>query len=405
MPYRMLCFAMIGLVSFAIRCYVYSMAGRKPLFPPVVKLTDGTFSVVVEDRAGLHGSYGNRYRCRWWYRGKKRKEKRFASAAEGKQFADTLWRSYQLGTLDGQEHARPSTYSAAVEAFATRKGLSPHSTRNYRLTLRRFSDFLGAKRQVQNIHPHDVRTFLAQMDPNLSPASLARYARDLKAFFNYAMKWGWITSNPASTISIKVPATQIQYIPKHLWEVFLAACTPAHAIRCRFLLWTGVRSGEMINAKWSWVEQSGDGFIFKITPDNETNWKPKWGSARQIPLSYNAIKALQLAQGQWSHGQYIFGNHRLTAWNSLRETFDACRKSGIPRVKTHALRSSYATWMLSQGVDLITLARLLGHKDITMLQKHYAGFNTKHLQDTIQRIDQLDDEVNMGTFDLNIRTH
>ena len=380
----------IALLPVANLCYVDHMAGRRARFPPIKKNTDGTFTVVLEDRSTASGSYGNRYRCRWWYRGLKRKEKRFKDTQEGVAFFDAIWRSYQLGTLDGQEHARPKSFSEAIDVFSCRVDLSPRTKFNYAHTLGRFADHAGRSRQIQNIYTSDVQSWLKTFDPSISPHSLARYTRELKAFFNYAVKWGWIPVNPASPIVVKQPKPKIAYIPRHHWDLFLHHCSPAHRIRCRFLLWTGIRTGELLHARWSWIEPTATGLIFKIQDDLETNWRPKWNAQRHIPLAAPAIEALDQARANWTRSDFIFGNHLLTSWNSNRETRAACALAGIDRVKTHALRASFATYMLTQGVDMLTLARLLGHKDTKMLQAHYAGFSTKHLQDTIKRIDELE---------------
>ena len=43
----------------------------------------------------------------------------------------------------------------------------------------------------------------------------------------------------------------------------------------------------------------------------------------------------------------------------------------IPMLTTHELRHTRATLLTYQGVDLYTVARLMGHRDLTMLSQRY----------------------------------
>ena len=54
---------------------------------------------------------------------------------------------------------------------------------------------------------------------------------------------------------------------------------------------------------------------------------------------------------------------------------EALKKTGIKKkVSLHSLRHSYATHLLEEGVDIVTLKELLGHSDVstTMIYLHVA---------------------------------
>lgn len=54
---------------------------------------------------------------------------------------------------------------------------------------------------------------------------------------------------------------------------------------------------------------------------------------------------------------------------------EAVKKAGIiKQVSTHTLRHSYATHLLEQGLDIVTISELLGHAAIetTMIYLHIA---------------------------------
>lgn len=354
---------------------------RKRTVPAVFSRSDGHFTVNVDSRIGA----GSSWRVRWWFRGNSRKEKRAPTKEEAIQIAGSIWNSYEAHTLPGMINSPPGCLSDFVYSFLERD-LRPSTKRCYSKILIPFSAFVGSQRRLKGISSHDITTWLSSFPESLSDASRATYLRTVKALFNYAVKQRWIDVSPARFLSVKVERKRVKFLPRHQWDAFLDACSPAHRIRCRFMLYTGIRSGEMIHARWDWIQ----GNTFSIQDVPEDNWKPKWSSSRQIPLSNEAWRSLREARLKWIHGSYIFADKKLTAWNSCRETRNACIKAGIVPVKTHALRASFATHLLALGVDLLSVQRLLGHSDYNVLLQHYAGVSTKALQEAINLVDSIE---------------
>jgi site-specific recombinase XerD len=56
-----------------------------------------------------------------------------------------------------------------------------------------------------------------------------------------------------------------------------------------------------------------------------------------------------------------------------------------PPVSYHLLRHFYASLLVEQGVSLQMVARLLGHSDTRVTEKHYAHLQPSTLADVVEK--------------------
>lgn len=136
------------------------------------------------------------------------------------------------------------------------------------------------------------------------------------------------------------------------------------------LLYTGCRESEVLTLKWKDVHLE-DGYLY--LEDSKVG-------VRTIPLNEKAkeiIRSLEQKEGNL----YVFcggvpGQHlkeTKTTWRKVREL------AGISDVRLHDLRHSFASFALKKGVDLYTVSKLLGHKNIATTTR-YAHLELDHLK-------------------------
>jgi len=71
-----------------------------------------------------------------------------------------------------------------------------------------------------------------------------------------------------------------------------------------------------------------------------------------------------------------------------KQRADPIRRSGVEKFRLYDLRHTFATRAIESGVDLVTLAALLGHSKIAMVQR-YAHPAEKYKADAIRKIEQM----------------
>ena len=95
----------------------------------------------------------------------------------------------------------------------------------------------------------------------------------------------------------------------------------------------------------------------------------KGAKDRLVPLSGRLLAELRAYWQLWRPRPWLFpggrrGRH-LTAAGVQRVVRRAAQRAGLSKpISPHTLRHSYATHLLEAGCDLLTIQRLLGHKDL-----------------------------------------
>ena len=102
----------------------------------------------------------------------------------------------------------------------------------------------------------------------------------------------------------------------------------------------------------------------------------KGGKNRIVPMSTRLLNAYRERVPDIEPGQCLTGfNNRHSITSVLRR---ACLRTHQPIVSPHQLRHYFASQLLDNGVDIITIGTMLGHSNITTTQ-HYLHRTSSHL--------------------------
>jgi len=88
-------------------------------------------------------------------------------------------------------------------------------------------------------------------------------------------------------------------------------------------------------------------------------------------------------------GKHVFPNPRTgQPYTEVKKSFKAaCKRAGISDLRFHDLRHTFATRLISFGVDLITVRDLLGHFSVRVTQR-YTHSNQNQKEDAVQKLNQ-----------------
>lgn len=273
-----------------------------------------------------------------------------------------------------------------VDQHLVARGLSEHTIAAYRRDLATFLDFsdrLGV-RELAGIDRRVVRRWIAQLDTRrYARTSIARKVSAVRSFFDFCVRRGIVSVNPATGVNTARPARPLPHaIPARSVSAALEAVDGDDPIALRdralleLLYSTGLRVSEATGLEISDVDRE----LLTVTG--------KGDRARTVPLGRPARRALErwLADGRPAlaaerAGSCLFVGARggpLDSRGVRRVLRD--RMASFP----HALRHSFATHLLEGGADLRTVQELLGHVDLSTTQI-YTSVTRDHLRATYDR--------------------
>lgn len=222
----------------------------------------------------------------------------------------------------------------------------------------------------------DFHTHLLEKE-GLAPATADHHLKLMRRMFNLAVEWEVIEKNPLNRIPLfnadnKVENYLNQEQLKRLLGVLHNSKNKQTCNVMLFLLTTGARLNEALSARWSNIDV--DNRVWKIPA---TNSKSK--RLRSVPLNNSAIEVLKrtATEGQFDH---VFVNHRTgkplrnvhTGWKSLR------KQAGLPHLRIHDLRHSFASFLVNNGRTLYEVQQILGHS-VPVVTQRYAHLSAKTL--------------------------
>ena len=157
-------------------------------------------------------------------------------------------------------------------------------------------------------------------------------------------------------------------------------------------LYTGLRIGELLALEWSDVNfEKQELYVRKTCYDRvgeRVISSPKTkSSVRIIPIPKQIIPALTKLKVT-GMCQYVISDHgQYVSIRSYQRSFALLlKKLCIPHRGFHALRHTFATRALECGMDVRTLAEILGHKNPTVTLNRYAHSLMEHKREMMNRL-------------------
>lgn len=271
-----------------------------------------------------------------------------------------------------ERRQRAATFAEVAGAFLDLHGrvLKPSTLEVYRALLKNQLNPTFARKPMNEIAPTHVASFHAKW--RSKPRTANHAVALLSKIINWAPDHGFAA--PAEN-----PCAKVKHYREGKRERFLSdseVTALGDALRAaegkganpwvigliRLLLLTGARLGELLTLRWEYVDHAHQ--VLRL-PDSKTG-------AKVIRLSQPALQILdalpRIDGNPWVFPGHIDGRHLVNIgkpWRAIRAA------AGLPEVRLHDLRHSYASTAITVGGSLPMIGKLLGHSQ-TQTTARYA---------------------------------
>ncbi len=244
--------------------------------------------------------------------------------------------------------------------------------------------------KVANVSRRDVEGLHLRLKD--TPYQANRVVALLSKMFALAVSWGWRLDNPAQGIEKYQEEKRDRWLNdeelQRLWSVLDKHSDNLTSYVFKFLLLTGARKGEALQATWDQFDLE-KGLWTK--PSHLTKQKKK----EHLPLSDKALLLLEtLKKRNVEASPYLFPGRK--AGEPLKEVkkfwSTVLKEAKLENVRIHDLRHTHASHLVSSGLSLSIVGKLLGHTQASTTQRyaHLADEPLRKATDIFgKKVDQL----------------
>lgn len=284
-----------------------------------------------------------------------------------------------------------------------------------------FAPVLG-KIELKDLTPRKLQEFYNfKRSEGLSPKTIINMNLCLHKALDQAVKEGLLKSNPASALNLKRGSKpQISILTREQQSQLLRESRKhRYGVFVRLTLATGLRIGELVGLEWADIDLTHGLLYVRRSLGRQTKLDPTSPSGRTtlelsetktengrrtIPLLKSTIADLlawrevqkadiaRIGQNAFAHPEMVVTNE-IGAYVEPRTMADHYHRmleaAQLPHFTFHALRHTFATRALEQGMDAKTLSAILGHYSVSFTLDTYTHVLDEQKRQEIDRMAEL----------------
>ena len=308
--------------------------------------------------------------------------RRLAKGAETKTEAKAYLREIERQIDRGKYALRKRKdvlFDVWAETYLEWSKLNKRSWERDLASLKHLTPFFKGKLLI-DISPQFIEGYKKKRANTVSGATVNRELSCLKHMLSMAVSEEIIVLNPVKSVRFFLEQNTVERLLTPL-EMDSLILNSQGLIRAAIIIAanTGMRKGEILGLCWSQIDFSR-GFI-RVE-------RTKSGRSRSIPMNTMVFITLNELKKMNTNDVYVFWNDRTKRpVQDIKRGFKtACRNASIENLRFHDLRHNFASNLVENGVDIVTVSELLGHSDINLTAKRYSHPSPQHKRQAVETL-------------------
>ena len=286
-----------------------------------------------------------------------------------------------------------TTYFKDFENFLKlERNLSKNTIQSYRSDLKKFEVFLLKTnvKELKYLNPEIVREFLYEQSKKVTGKTQGRIISTLRSFYNFLVLEKIAENNPTENIDYpkidsKVPfVLSTNEIDKIILQASLTKFGTRNQTMIEVMYSCGLRVSEVIEMKISNIFFD-ESLIKVLGKGKKERFVPLSGIAKKLLYNYIEFERKESKFDKQSVDIVFLNNRggklsRIMLYNIINDAALAAEITS--KISPHTLRHSFATHLIENGADIISIQKMMGHENIVTTEK-YLNVNKKHLVETV----------------------
>ena len=286
-----------------------------------------------------------------------------------------------------------TTYFKDFENFLKlERNLSKNTIQSYRSDLKKFEVFLLKTnvKELKYINPEIVREFLYEQSKKVTGKTQGRIISTLRSFYNFLVLEKIAENNPIEDIEYpkidsKVPfVLSTNEIDKIILQASLTKFGTRNQTMIEVMYSCGLRVSEVIEMKISNIFFD-ESLIKVLGKGKKERFVPLSSIAKKLLYNYIEFERRESKFDKQSVDIVFLNNRggklsRIMLYNIINDAALAAKINS--KISPHTLRHSFATHLIENGADIISIQKMMGHENIVTTEK-YLNVNKKHLVETV----------------------
>lgn len=336
--------------------------------------------------------------CMYRINGKQIKKSGFATKGEASAFERVALQEKSIKSIISFTEIRDSyldhykTTNKPVSYYTIRKRIEKHID----------PYFAKSKTPITN------KAVLEWQNDLIKQGYSVSYIRNLRAnlssIFLHGMRYYGLASNPCQIVAgVKNKhKEEMKFWTIQEFKMFMTVVEdPLHYALFSTLFWTGMRKGELLALRWRDITDKTIKVRNTISAKDGTGgWHltpPKTASSKRDILMTKELKTIidDLYQErkklvEFDIDYFVFGADNPMSSTTLWRIYERYLSlSTVKRIRIHDFRHSFASCLIEAGVDIMLLAKMLGHSSREQVFKTYGHLYPDKQEEAIKKLENV----------------